>query len=114
MVVVMKKEASEGQVARVLTKVEAMGLKAHVSRGKIPTIVGVVGDNSAVDGGTFEALEGVERVVPLLGPFKLASRDFKKENTVFSIDGSHIGSKKSSSWPVLARLKAKINSFRPR
>ena len=94
MVVVMKKEASEGQVARVLTKVEAMGLMAHVSRGKIRTIVGVVGDNSAVDGGTFECLEGVERVVPLLGPFKLASRDFKKEDTVFSIDGSHIGSKK--------------------
>jgi 3-deoxy-7-phosphoheptulonate synthase len=94
MVVVMKREASEGQVARVLTKVEAMGLMAHVSRGKIRTIVGVVGDNSAVDGGTFECLEGVERVVPLLGPFKLASRDFKKEDTVFSIDGSHIGSKK--------------------
>jgi len=74
--------------------VESLGLKAHLSRGRIRTIVGVVGDNSAVEPGNFECLEGVERVVPLLGPFKLASRDFKKENTVFSIDGSQIGDKK--------------------
>lgn len=94
MVVVMKREADEGQVARVLSKVEDLGLTAHLSRGKIRTIVGVVGDNSGVDCGSLECLEGVERVVPLLGPFKLASRDFKKENTIFSIDGSRIGDKK--------------------
>jgi 3-deoxy-7-phosphoheptulonate synthase len=94
MVVVMKKEASESQVARVLGKIEDLGLTAHLSRGKIRTIVGVVGDNSSVECTTFECLAGVERVVPLLGPFKLASRDFKKENTVFSIDGAQIGGKR--------------------
>jgi 3-deoxy-7-phosphoheptulonate synthase len=94
MVVVMKREADETQVARVLAKVDDLGLTAHLSRGKIRTIVGVVGDNSGLDIGTLECLEGVERVVPLLGPFKLASRDFKKENTSFSIDGSRIGDKK--------------------
>ncbi|MFH1112682.1 MAG: 3-deoxy-7-phosphoheptulonate synthase [Pseudomonadota bacterium] len=94
MVIVMKKEAGEGLVSKVLAKVESLGLTAHLSRGKIRTIVGVVGDNSGVEPGNFECLEGVERVVPLLGPFKLASRDFKKENTVFSIDGSQIGDKK--------------------
>jgi 3-deoxy-7-phosphoheptulonate synthase len=94
MVVVMKKEASESQVSRVLAKVETLGMKCHLSRGKIRTIVGVVGDNSRVDCGNFECLEGVERVVPLLGPFKLASRDFKKEDTVFSIDGAQIGGKR--------------------
>jgi 3-deoxy-7-phosphoheptulonate synthase len=94
MVVVMKKDAKEGMVARVLAKIENLGMKAHVSRGKIRTIVGVVGDNSAVEPANFECLDGVERVVPLLGPFKLASRDFKKEDTVFSIDGSQIGGKK--------------------
>jgi 3-deoxy-7-phosphoheptulonate synthase len=94
MVVVMKKEAKEGQVSRVLAKIEDLGLTAHVSRGKIRTIVGVVGDNNGVEPHSFESLAGVERVVPLLGPFKLASRDFKKEDTVFSIDGAHIGSKK--------------------
>lgn len=94
MVIVMRKDAKENQVAKVLNKVESLGLKTHLSRGKIRTIVGVMGDNSAVDTSTFESLDGVERVVPLLGPFKLASRDFKKEDTTFSIDGSHIGGKK--------------------
>jgi 3-deoxy-7-phosphoheptulonate synthase len=94
MVVVMKKDASESQVTRVLTRIEFLGSKAHVSRGKIRTIIGVVGENKGIDPSSFESLEGVERVVPLLGPFKLASRDFKKEDSVFSIDGSQIGSKK--------------------
>lgn len=94
MVIVMKKEAKENQVSKVLNKIESVGLISHLSRGKIRTIIGVVGDNSSVDTSCFESLDGVERVVPLLGPFKLASRDFKKENTMFSIDGSHIGGKK--------------------
>jgi 3-deoxy-7-phosphoheptulonate synthase len=94
MVVVMKKSAKENDVARVLAKIEALSLTAHLSKGRIRTIVGVVGENRGVDPSVFECLEGVERVVPLLGPFKLASRDFKSEDTVFSIDGSQIGSKK--------------------
>jgi 3-deoxy-7-phosphoheptulonate synthase len=94
MVVVMKKSAKENEVARVLGKIEALGLNAHLSKGKIRTIIGVVGENNGVEPSMFESLEGVERVVPLLGPFKLASRDFKSEDTVFSIDGSQIGTKK--------------------
>ncbi|MCL5123093.1 MAG: 3-deoxy-7-phosphoheptulonate synthase [Deltaproteobacteria bacterium] len=94
MVVVMKKNADENQISRVLFKIESLGSKAHLSRGNIRTIIGVVGDNSNIEPGVFESLDGVERVVPLLGPFKLASRDFRKENSSFSIDGSHIGGKK--------------------
>jgi 3-deoxy-7-phosphoheptulonate synthase len=94
MVVVMKKSANEGQVSRVLFKIESLGSKAHLSRGNIRTIIGVVGDNSSIEPSVFESLDGVERVVPLLGPFKLASREFRRENSVFSIDGSQIGSKK--------------------
>jgi 3-deoxy-7-phosphoheptulonate synthase len=94
MVVVMRKSAKENDVARVLAKIESLGLTSHLSKGKIRTIVGVVGENRGVEPGTFECLDGVERVVPLLGPFKLASRDFKTEDTVFAIDGSQIGGKK--------------------
>ncbi len=93
MVIVMKREAPEGMVAKVLAKIEKHGMKPHLSRGKIRTIVGVVGDNQRVEPSLFESMDGVERVVPLLGPFKLASRDFKKEDTVFPIDGAHIGGK---------------------
>jgi 3-deoxy-7-phosphoheptulonate synthase len=94
MVVVMKKDATEHQVSQLLAKIEDNGLQAHLSKGQIRTIVGVVGDNSAVEPSTFESLEGVERVVPLLGPFKLASRDFKDEDSVFGVDGFMIGGKK--------------------
>ncbi len=94
MVVVMRKSAKENDVARVLAKIESLGMTSHLSKGKIRTIVGVVGENRGVEPSVFECLEGVERVVPLLGPFKLASRDFKAEDTVFSIDGCQIGSKK--------------------
>ncbi|MCA1959402.1 MAG: 3-deoxy-7-phosphoheptulonate synthase [Desulfomonile sp.] len=94
MVIVMKKQATERQLSRVLARVEEVGMQPHLSRGKVRTIIGVVGDNNDQSPDTFESLEGVERVVPLLGPFKLASRDFKKENTCFSIDGAKIGEKK--------------------
>jgi len=94
MVVVMKKSATESEISRVLGKIENLGLTSHLSRGKIRTIIGVVGDNQGVEPSTFESCPGVERVVPLLGPFKLASRDFKSEDTVFSIDGAQIGGKK--------------------
>ncbi|MEJ2718612.1 MAG: 3-deoxy-7-phosphoheptulonate synthase, partial [Deltaproteobacteria bacterium] len=88
-----RKDASERHVAQVLSKIESTGLTPHLSKGTIRTIVGVVGDNSAVERSVFECLDGVERVVPLLGPFKLASRDFKSEDTIFPVDGSMIGGK---------------------
>ena len=94
MVIVMKKEATERQVAQVLSKIETLGLKSHLSKGDIRTIIGVVGDNTQVECSVFECLVGVEQVVRLLGPFKLASRDFKKEDSVFSVNGSKIGGKK--------------------
>jgi 3-deoxy-7-phosphoheptulonate synthase len=94
MVVVMKKSAKESEIARVLAKVGSVGCNAHLSKGKARTIIGVVGENRGIEPAVFESLEGVERVVPLLGPFKLASRDFRSENTVFSIDGEQIGGKK--------------------
>ena len=97
MVVVMKKSAKENDVARVLAKIESLKLTSHVSKGKIRTIVGVVGENRGVDPCTFECLEGVERVVPLLGPFKLASRDFKSEDTVFPLTVPILGARRSSS-----------------
>jgi 3-deoxy-7-phosphoheptulonate synthase len=94
MVILMKREASERQISKILSKIENVGLTAHLSKGQIRTIIGVVGDNTGVEPAIFESLEGVERVVRLLGPFKLASRDFKKEDSIFSVNGSKIGDKK--------------------
>ena len=94
MVVIMKGDATEAQVARVMFKIEALGSKAHLSRGKVHTFVGVVGATNGIEPENFQLLEGVEQVMSVPGPVMLASRDFRKENTVFSIDGSKIGEKK--------------------
>jgi 3-deoxy-7-phosphoheptulonate synthase len=94
MIVVMRKSAKEEDVTRVVTKVESLGMNAHLSKGKIRTIIGVVGDNSCVEKSIFESLVGVERVVPLLGSFKLASRDFQPHDTVVGVNGSSVGGKK--------------------
>lgn len=94
MVIVMKNKASEREVSQVLSKIENLGLTPHLSKGEIRTIIGVVGDNSRIETSVFESVAGVEQVVRLVGPFKLASRDFKKEDSVFSVNGSQIGGKK--------------------
>ncbi len=70
MVIVMKKEAKENQVSKVLNKIESLGLISHLSRGKIRTIVGVVGDNTAVDTSSLESLEGVRTSRSALGAFQ--------------------------------------------
>ena len=94
MVVIMKEDATESQVAQILFKIEALGCKAHLSRGTVHTFVGIIGATKGAEGGYFEGLQGVDRVISVPGPVMLASRDFRQEDTVFSIDGSKIGEKK--------------------
>ncbi|HTY23953.1 MAG TPA: 3-deoxy-7-phosphoheptulonate synthase [Desulfomonilaceae bacterium] len=94
MVVLMKQDATEDQVARVLFKIETLGSRAHLSKGRVHTAIGVIGATNGEEADILEYLDGVERVIRSSGPVMLASRDFREEDTVFSIDGSQIGSKK--------------------
>ena len=87
MVIVMQAGASEEDLAAVLDRIESLGLAPHVSRGEERTIVGLIGDERPVEDGTFEALPGVERVVRILHPAKLASRDFHPEDRVIELPG---------------------------
>jgi 3-deoxy-7-phosphoheptulonate synthase len=92
MVIVMQSGASEEAIAHVLERIESFGLRPHVSRGEERTIVGLIGDERTVADGTFEALPGVERVVRILHPAKLASRDFHPEDRVIELpNGARIG-----------------------
>lgn len=91
MVIVMKMGATEEQVNSVVKRIEELGFNPHLSEGKEHTIIGVIGDERPVDQGLFELLDGVERIVPILKPFKLASLDFKKEGTIVPINGVAIG-----------------------
>lgn len=91
MIVIMEKRATPAQVEQVVGRVEELGFRAHLSEGEERTIIGVIGDERPLSAEALEVLEGVERVVPVLQPFKLASRDFKPDNTTVKVDGVKIG-----------------------
>lgn len=81
----MRQGASPAQIQTVVDRVEELGFRAHLSQGEERTIIGIIGDERPVGIEPLELLEGVERVVPILQPFKLASRDFKPESTVVTL-----------------------------
>jgi 3-deoxy-7-phosphoheptulonate synthase len=76
MVIVMQAHATEDEVAGVMAKIESLGFTPHVSPGSERTVIGVIGDERPVEPIVFEALPGVDRVVRILAPYKLASREF--------------------------------------
>ncbi|MDI6800814.1 MAG: 3-deoxy-7-phosphoheptulonate synthase [Thermodesulfovibrionales bacterium] len=96
-IIVLKPDTSEYDVRHILKKLESKGLKATVSSGTERTIIGVIGDTSKVteeEEDAIRAMTGVENVVRILKPYKLASREFKKEDTEIDVKGNVIGGKK--------------------
>jgi len=92
MMVVMKEGASPAEVEAVAERVESVGAQAHVSRGELVTVIGVVGDREHVANLGLEGSPGVDHVVPILKPYKLASAQFKKgERTVIDVEGRKVG-----------------------
>ncbi len=89
MILVLRKDTSDAERDEVLQRVKDLGLKPHVSIGEERTIIGVVGDDRAINPGPFEALRAVESVVPILKPFKLVSRDFQSEPSRIAIKGKN-------------------------
>src|SRR5215208_5651914 len=92
MMIVMKEEATPEQIEAVIERVESVGAKAHVSRGELVTVIGAIGDRDHVANLGLEGAEGVDHLVPILKPYKLASSQFKKgERTVLDFGGRKIG-----------------------
>lgn len=91
MMIIMATEASVDQVAAIVARVEADGLKAHLSRGEERTVIGVVGDIRRVNRDQYALLDGVDHIVPISRPYKIASREFISENSSFPLDGISIG-----------------------
>jgi len=90
-IIVLKPGASEEQITHVIERVESLGLRAHLSRGTFRTIIGVIGDEAKVQSEPLEAIPGVAQVVPILPPYKLASRDAHPEPSVIDVSGVKIG-----------------------
>lgn len=93
MIIVVKPGASKNQVAEILNKLESCDLKAHVSEGAERLIIGVIGDKSRLAPGSLEVLTAVEKIVPIMESYKLASRAFRPEGSAFEINGVEIGGK---------------------
>ena len=91
MIIVMKHTATKTEVDGVVANIESIGMRAHLSSGEERTIIGVIGDERPIDPEHFEMLDGVERVVRILHPFKLASRDFHPENSIVKVNGVEVG-----------------------
>ncbi|MBF0532772.1 MAG: 3-deoxy-7-phosphoheptulonate synthase [Candidatus Omnitrophica bacterium] len=86
MIVVLKSEATEAQIQHILDKVQKLGLKPHISRGVEKTIIGLIGPEDALQVTPLEIYPGVEKVIPVLSPYRLVSREFKKENSVIRVN----------------------------
>jgi 3-deoxy-7-phosphoheptulonate synthase len=91
MVVVMKELASDEQVQRVIAQLVEMGFDVHRSTGALRTVIGAVGGNRQFDPRLVEVLDGVQEVLRITEPYKLASRTFRPDNTVITIGDLRIG-----------------------
>ncbi|MBK8984901.1 MAG: 3-deoxy-7-phosphoheptulonate synthase [Chloroflexi bacterium] len=91
MIVIMDAQATTKEKSAVIARAESLGFKIHLSDGKERTIIGVIGDERQLDKEQIERMPGVERVVPVLKPFKVASREFNPENTTFSLGKHSVG-----------------------
>lgn len=88
MIVVMKPGSTAANIEHVVNLVREMGLKEHVIEGTERTVVAVIGNDRFKDRTVLETVEGVEKVVPILAPYKMASKEVKKERTVVTLGGT--------------------------
>jgi 3-deoxy-7-phosphoheptulonate synthase len=96
-IIVLKPRITEEELKRIVKKLERHGLKTNISKGTERTIIGVIGDTSKIteeEENAIRLMPGIEDVMRILKPYKLASRDFKAENTTINVGGHIIGGKK--------------------
>jgi len=91
MIVVMKTGCSQDEISHVTKRIEDIGLKAHISKGIEHTVIGVLGKVFPELRDTLELLPGVDQVIPVSKPYKLASREFHPQDTIVKINGVAIG-----------------------
>jgi 3-deoxy-7-phosphoheptulonate synthase len=94
MIIVVKPDATGEQIDHIIRKIKDHGLQPHVSKGTERTIIGAIGDEAILRSVPLEAIPGVEKVLPILKPFKLASWEFRREKTVIRVGGQEIGGKR--------------------
>ena len=94
MLIVMKPQATEDEIQAVIDRIESVGGTAHPSRGEEVTLIGAIGDSDTevrVSALELDGQPGVSKVVPILKPYKLASKEQHREASIFDIGGAKIG-----------------------
>jgi 3-deoxy-7-phosphoheptulonate synthase len=91
MILVIRPDATDAQIDHIIARIEEVGFRPHVSRGEQRTIIGVIGDERKPQAETFEAIPGVEQVLRVLKPFKLASREFQKQDSIVTVGKVRVG-----------------------
>ena len=91
MILVIRPEATLAQIEHIVETVKELGFTPHVSRGESRTIVGVIGDETKPQAANFSAIPGVEQVLTIMKPFKLASREFSKSDSIVYVGKVRIG-----------------------
>ncbi|WP_346354976.1 3-deoxy-7-phosphoheptulonate synthase [Azotosporobacter soli] len=91
MIIVMNDNATKQEMEQVVDRLEAVGLKVHLSTGDSRTIIGVIGEKGLIAEQPIEAMPGVEKTVAVTESYKLVSRSFHQEDSIIDIDGVKIG-----------------------
>jgi 3-deoxy-7-phosphoheptulonate synthase len=91
MIIVLKPNPTQPEVDHVLDRIRELGFKPHLSQGEHRTIIGVIGDENKLQVEPLEAIPGVEKVLPIMKAFKLASREFNKKDSVVVVGKVRIG-----------------------
>ena len=95
MIVILRPDATEANVEHIVQRATKLGLKANISRGVERTVIGFIGPEDALRSIPLEVFPGVDQVLQVLAPYRLVSREFKKDNTVIKLNyGTTIGGKK--------------------
>lgn len=94
MIIVMRDDATKDQIQNITQNIEDKGLKVHAITGVNNTVLGVVGDATSVDRETLALSDGIEKIVPINEPFKMANRKMHPENSVINVKGVEIGGNK--------------------
>jgi 3-deoxy-7-phosphoheptulonate synthase len=85
MIIVVRPNSTQEQIDHILERIQDLGYRPHVSRGELRTIIGVIGDENKLQAEPLSAIPGVEQVLPILKPFKLASREFHPRDSVVEV-----------------------------
>lgn len=93
MFLTLKEGVTKNKIDYICRKIKELGFRPHISKGAEKVVIGVIGENAILAREIFESMEMVDFITPISKPYKLASREFKKENTVIDINGVDIGGK---------------------